>query len=126
MQAKFKKILQSFDDFIAKMDAIRQKNGHRSDGRAGPAGERRNVQKEYSVPARTGPRIPRRLGGEYGTDGGSMKKHRKRILIALPILLLCLILPGLYNKLKVVRYDLPAEGAEALLDRLRDALESVR
>ena len=39
-----------------------------------------------------------------------MKKRTKIILIGLPILLILLVLPGLYNALKIVPYTLHAKG----------------
>ncbi len=39
-----------------------------------------------------------------------MNRKKKKIFICLPIVLLCLILPGLYNALKVVPYNLQADG----------------
>ncbi len=37
-------------------------------------------------------------------------KHKKQMLVSLALLLLLLILPGFYNELKVVRYELAVEG----------------
>ena len=37
-------------------------------------------------------------------------KTKTKILLGLPILLICLILPGLYNALKVVPYSLHADN----------------
>ena len=39
-----------------------------------------------------------------------MKKKTKNILLGISVLLLLLILPGLYNALKIVPYSLPAKG----------------
>lgn len=48
--------------------------------------------------------------GMYGDEKKPMKKRRTKILLILLAVLLCLLLPGFYNALKVVHYTVNADN----------------